>query len=46
MKRFYEAGNLDRKWIEEYCHDDWAKCVRYDMEEKGIYHLDRDNLLI
>ncbi|WP_459891386.1 uracil-DNA glycosylase [Desulfothermus okinawensis] len=40
MKKFYEHGDLDRKWIELYCKGDWENCVRYQMEEKGIFHPD------
>jgi len=40
IKRFYESGRLDRKWIELYCKGDWKKCVRYEMEELGHYHPD------
>ena len=40
LKRFYEEGRLDKKWIEDYCKGDHPKCVRYKMEEKGIYHAD------
>jgi len=40
MKRFYESGLLDRKWIELYCTGDWQSCVRYDLEEKGHDHPD------
>jgi DNA polymerase len=40
MKRFYEEGRLERKWIELYCKGDWSNCVRYYMEESGIYHPD------
>lgn len=40
MKRFYETGRLERKWIELYCKGDWRNCVRYDMEEQGHYHSD------
>ncbi len=43
MKRFYEQGLLNRKWIENYCQGDWSKCVRYQMEEQGEYH--PDNML-
>ena len=38
MKRFYETGRLERKWIELYCKGDWRDCVRYEMEEQGHYH--------
>jgi uracil-DNA glycosylase family 4 len=40
MKRFYDKGNLDKKWIELYCKGDWESCVRYQMEEKGEIHPD------
>jgi len=40
MKRFYEKGNLDKKWIELYCKGDWESCIRYQMEEKGLPHPD------
>lgn len=40
MKRFYEKGLLNAKWIELYCKGDWEACVRYQMEEKGEYHED------
>lgn len=40
MKRFYENGKLDRKWIELYCKGDWESCIRYQMEEKGEPHPD------
>ncbi|MBN1416127.1 MAG: hypothetical protein JW973_13580 [Bacteroidales bacterium] len=43
MKRFYEEGRLDKKWIENYCHGDWNGCIRYQMEEDGRYH--PDNML-
>ena len=41
MKHFYEAGSLDRKWIELYCNGDWLQCVRYHMEERGEPHPDQ-----
>ena len=40
MKMFYEAGILDKKWIERFCKGDWTNCKRYEMEEKGAYHQD------
>jgi hypothetical protein len=43
MKRFYEQGKLEKKWIEEYCKGDYQRCVRYWMEERGEPH--PDNLL-
>lgn len=43
LKRFYEEGKLEMKWIEEYCKGDYKNCVRYKMEEKGMPH--PDNML-
>jgi len=43
IKRYVEEGKLDKKWIEEYCLGDYASCVRYRLEEKGIPH--PDNML-
>ncbi|MCD6248186.1 MAG: uracil-DNA glycosylase [Hadesarchaea archaeon] len=43
MKRFYEEGKLERKWIERYCMGDYKNCVRYRMEERGESH--PDNML-
>jgi len=40
MKRFYEEGKLDRKWVESYCHGDWTHCRRYAMEENFQFHPD------
>ena len=40
LKRFYEEGRLDKRWVEDYCKGDSSKCVRYKMEEAGIYHPD------
>ncbi len=40
MKRLYEKGILDKKWIERYCKGDWGHCVRYRMEEGGEPHPD------
>ncbi len=40
MKRFYEKGNLDNKWVELFCKGDWESCVRYKMEENGEAHPD------
>lgn len=36
MKRAYEAGMLDRKWIHEYCMNGGTCCVRKKkFEEEG-----------
>lgn len=40
MKYYYERGKLDKKWVDEYCHNNWGKCIRYQKEEAGIYHAD------
>lgn len=40
LKRFYEQGILDKKWVKNYCRGDYAICVRYMMEENGTYHPD------
>lgn len=40
MKRFYEEGILNRKWVELYCMGDWENCIRYHMEERGEPHPD------
>jgi len=40
IKRFYEEGRLDKKWVELYCKGDWESCVRYQIEERGEYHPD------
>ena len=40
MKRYYERGILDEKWIKKYCWDAWEKCIRYHMEERGESHPD------
>lgn len=43
MKYYFEEGKLDEKWVREYCHGNWAACVRYQMEERGQFH--PDNML-
>lgn len=43
MKRFYEQGKLDKKWIENFCLGNNKKCIRYKMEARGEYH--PDNML-
>jgi len=40
MKRYYEAGYLQKEWIDRYCQGDWESCVRYHMEERGEFHPD------
>ena len=43
MKRFYEKGRLDRKWVENYCFNNGKNCKRFEMAAKGIFH--PDNML-
>ncbi|MCD4796066.1 MAG: uracil-DNA glycosylase [Candidatus Cloacimonetes bacterium] len=43
MKYFFEKGKLEKKWVENYCHRDWRKCIHFQKEESGIYH--PDNML-
>ncbi len=43
LKRFYERKALDKQWIENYCCGGYSNCVRYKMEENGVYH--PDNML-
>ena len=40
LKKFYEQGRIDKRWIEDYCFGDFSKCVRRKMEEKNLYHPD------
>jgi len=43
LKRFYETGILDKKWINNYCWGDYSNCVRKKLEEDGVPH--PDNML-
>jgi uracil-DNA glycosylase family 4 len=40
MKRFFEEGSIQKRWIELYCKGDWKNCVRYHMEENRAPHPD------
>jgi len=40
MKRYFEEGKLNGRWIELYCKSNWSSCVRYKMEENNRYHPD------
>ena len=40
MKKYYEAGILNKKWVELYCMGDWESCIRYHMEENNENHPD------
>ncbi len=43
MKRYFEEGELDIKWIDGYCKGNYHRCTRREMEEEGKYH--PDNML-
>ncbi|GAH16180.1 unnamed protein product [marine sediment metagenome] len=43
MKRYFEEGKLDIKWIDGYCKGNYHRCIRREMEEEGKYH--PDNML-
>jgi len=40
MKKYYEEGLIDKKWVELYCKGDWESCIRYHLEESGKPHPD------
>ncbi len=40
LKRFYEEGRLDKRWVEDYCWSNYSNCVRKKMEEENVYHPD------
>lgn len=40
MKRAYEQGKLEKRFIDEYCFGDFRSCVRYQMESRGEPHPD------
>jgi hypothetical protein len=41
MKFYWEQGRVDSSWIENYCFNNGKDCIRYEKEEKGIYHPDQ-----
>jgi hypothetical protein len=43
MKSFFKQGKIARHWVDFYCHNNWQKCKRFDLEEKQIEH--PDNML-
>jgi hypothetical protein len=43
VKRFYEQGKIDEKWVKDYCLSDNPACRRKQLEERGVYH--PDNML-
>lgn len=40
MKFYWEQGEIDESWVQQYCFDNWPICIRYQKEEVGIYHPD------
>ena len=36
IKRFYEEGKLDKKWVENYCFQNGENCKRLEMVNKRI----------
>lgn len=43
LRVYWQEGKLDSKWIEQYCKGNWKECIRYQLEEKGLFH--PDNML-
>jgi len=43
LKRYFEKGLLDKRWIEDYCFSNFSLCIRKLMEDKREYH--PDNML-
>jgi len=41
MKRYFEAGLIESRWVDLYCLGDWSRCVRFHCEERGEQHPDR-----
>jgi len=40
IKEYTDSGLLDPKWVDSFCKGGWEKCVRYQMEERGVPHPD------
>lgn len=40
MKRAYEQGKLEKRFIDDYCFGDFRSCVRYQKESRGEPHPD------
>ena len=43
MKRYFEEGKLEAKWINSYYKGNYHRCIRRKMEEEGKSH--PDNML-
>jgi DNA polymerase len=37
LRKFYDQGRLEEKWIEVYCRGLWSACLRYQLLENGKY---------
>lgn len=38
MKLYWEQGRIDSKWMGNYYFRNGKNYIRYEKEEKGIYH--------
>ena len=36
MKKFYEEGKLNKKWIENYCFQNGKNCKRLEMVNREV----------
>ena len=45
LRRFEREKKIDSSWAKNYCEssNNWKKCKRYQLEERGIIH--PDNML-
>jgi len=43
IRDYTDRGRLESYWVDNYCMVDSRTCVRYQMEESGVYH--PDNIL-
>ncbi|MBN2721063.1 MAG: uracil-DNA glycosylase [Proteobacteria bacterium] len=43
IKGYTDQGRLETFWVDNYCMVGSKRCVRYRMEEKGLFH--PDNML-
>ena len=40
MRRYFETGLIDNRWVDLYCLGDWNSCRRFRYEERGEPHQD------
>ena len=45
LRKFEREGKIGNSWAKNYCEssNNWEKCKRYQLEERGIFH--PDNML-